>query len=247
MTGPGPNLDSIRAALAPTGILRAAINLGNPLLVTGETADGDPVGVSPDMAAEVARRLDVGLLYVPYPSPGELGDDAGADAWDIGLIAAEPKRAETIDFTAPYCEIEATYLVPEGSPLTSVDVVDQPGVRIAISARSAFDLYLTRTLQHAELVRAEGLSASLDLFRAEDLDALAGLRPGLLKNAKDHPGTLVLDGHFTTVQQAIGAARGRAPDAVAFLEAFVADAKSSGLVAELIERHGVTGRLLVAS
>ena len=241
------DMAAVRSALAPTGVLRAAINLGNPLLVTGETTGGDPEGVSPDMAAEIARRIGAEIRYVPYPSPGELGDDAGADAWDIGLIAAEPKRAEIIDFTAPYCEIEATYLVPPGSPLTNVDVVDQPGVRIAISARSAFDLYLTRTLQHAELVRAEGLAGSLALFKAEGLDALAGLRPGLIEDAASHPGTSVLDGHFTTVQQAIGAPRGRPPEAAAFLEEFVAEAKAGGLVASLIERHGVAGRLMVAS
>jgi polar amino acid transport system substrate-binding protein len=240
------DLGAIKAALAPDGTLRAGINLGNPLLVTGETDAGDPVGVSPDMAAEIANRLGVGIRYVPYPSPGALGDDAGADAWDIGLIAAEPKRAETIDFTAPYCEIEATYLVPPGSPLTNVDAVDQPGVRIAISARSAFDLYLTRTLKHAELVRAEGLAGSFELFRSEGLDALAGLRSGLIANAATIPGATVLDGHFTTVQQAIGVPRGRPPEAAAFLEDFVAEAKAGGLVASLIDKHGVTGRLLVA-
>ena len=236
----------LRTALAPTGRLRAGINLGNPLLVTGETPDGEPAGVSPDMAAEIARRLDVGIRYVPYDSPGALGDDAGADAWDIGLIAAEPKRAETIDFTAPYSEIEATYLVPAGSPLASVDAVDRAGVRIAISARSAFDLYLTRTLHHAELVRAEGLAGSLALFQAEGLEALAGLRPGLLENAAGLPGATVLDGHFTTVQQALGTPRGRPAVAATFLEDFVAEAKATGLVAQLIERHGVPGRLLVA-
>lgn len=235
-----------KAALAPTGVLRAGVNLGNPLLVTGGTEAGDPAGISPDMAAAVAEALGVDVQFVPYPSPGALGDDAGADAWDIGLIAAEPKRAETIDFTPAYCEIEATYLVPPGSPLTSIDAVDKPGVRIAISARSAFDLYLTRTLEHAELVRAEGLAGSFELFRSKGLDALAGLRPGLTENASTIPGATVLDGRFTTVQQAIGTPKGRPPEAVQFLEFFVAEAKTSGLVSNLIDKHGVTGRLMVA-
>lgn len=240
------DLGAIRAELAPTGVLRAGINLGNPLLVTGETADGDPVGVAADMTAEIARRLEVPITYVTYPSPGALGDAAGEDAWDVGLIGAEPQRAEKIDFTDPYVLIEATYLVPAGSTLNEIADVDQPGVRIAISARSAFDLYLSRNLEHAELVRAQGLKGSLELFRNEGLDALAGLRPGLLQNVEDMPGARVLDGRFTTVNQAIGTPKGR-PQAAAWLQAYVTEALEGGLVAGLIDRHGVTGKLLPAT
>ena len=235
----------IRSELAPTGTLRAGINLGNPLLVTGRTSAGDPEGVSPDMAREIAERIGLGVTYVTFASPGELVDAADADLWDIALVAAEPSRAKTIAFTPAYVEIEATYLVPAGSPIGAIGEVDRPGVRIAVSGRSAYDLYLTRTLQSAELVRAPGLKASFDLFVADKLDVLAGLRPGLMENAASMPGWRILDGRFMAVQQAIGTRRrNKAGDA--FLRDFVEEAKTSGLIGRLIERHGVTGRLLVA-
>lgn len=234
-----------RSELAPRGKLRAGINLANFLLVTGRSAAGDPEGVAPDMAREIARRLDVEIAYVPFPTPGELADACGGDVWDIGLIADEPARAETIAFTAAYVEIEATYLVPAGSPLMGIEDVDRAGVRIAVSGRSAYDLYLTRHLKQAELVRADGIDASYDLFVNDDLDALAGLRPRLIEDVEKLPGARVLNGRFTAVQQAIGTRRGN--DAgLAFLKEFVEEAKASGLVARLIDRHGVTGRLTVA-
>lgn len=230
----------LRAELAPTGTLRAAINMANFLLVSGRSADGGPEGVAPDMAREIATRLGVPVTYVPFESPGLLADEALHNVWDIGLIGAEPARAEHIAFTAAYVEIEATYLVPAGSPLQTIEDVDKPGVRIAVSARSAYDLYLTRHLQHAELVRAEGLNASFDLFVNEKFDALAGLRPRLISDVEKLPGARVLDGRFTAVQQAIGTPRGR-DASIAFLRDFVEEAKSSGLVARLIERHRVRG------
>jgi polar amino acid transport system substrate-binding protein len=230
----------LSAELAPTGTLRAGINMANFLLVTGRTADGDPQGVAPDMASEIAARLGVPVAYVPYASPGPLADDATNNVWDIGLIGAEPARAEHIAFTPAYVEIEATYLVPAGSPLQAISDVDKKGVRIAVSARSAYDLYLSRYLEHAELVRVEGLNAALDLFVTDKLDALAGLKPRLLSDVEQVPGARILDGRFTAVQQAIGIPRGREAGA-AFLRDFVEEAKSSGLVARLIERHSVRG------
>src|SRR3954468_22987475 len=134
--------DKVKAELAPTGVLRAGINLSNFLLVTGRTADGDPEGVAPDMARAIADRLGVGGRYVPYPKPGLLADAAGTDAWDVGLIGAEPQRAEKITFTPAYVEIESTYLVPPGSKLRTIAQVDQPGVRIAVAARTAYGLWL---------------------------------------------------------------------------------------------------------
>ncbi|MDH3232694.1 MAG: transporter substrate-binding domain-containing protein [Alphaproteobacteria bacterium] len=237
--------DDITTELAPTGVLRAGINLSNPLLVTGKSAAGDPEGVSPDMARAIADKLGIDVTYVTFPSPGELADAAEADAWDIGLIAAEAKRAETIAFTPAYVEIEATYLVPAGSSVATIDEVDRPGVRIAVSGRSAYDLYLARTLEHAELVRGQGLDGTVDLFAAEKLDVLAGLKPGLMENLKRLPGARILDGRFTVVQQAIGTQKHKTA-AAAFLTDFVAEAKASGLVAGLIDKHGVTGKLLVA-
>jgi polar amino acid transport system substrate-binding protein len=226
--------------LAPHGVLRAGINLSNFLLVTGRSASGDPEGVAPDMAREVASRLGVPIKYVPFPKPGELADAAGTDTWDIGLIGAEPARAEKIAFTAAYVEIEATYMVPPGSPLHAIEQVDQPGIRIAVSARSAYDLWLERNIKHATLIRSGGLDASYEQFVGDKLDALAGLRPRLLTDVQKLPGARILDGQFTAVQQAIGTARENAAGA-AFLRAFVEDAKASGLVAGLIERHRVVG------
>jgi polar amino acid transport system substrate-binding protein len=231
--------------LAPTGVLRAAINMGNFLLVTGKTPTGDPVGVSPDMAREIAQRLGVPVKYIPYARPGEIADDAGKGLWDIALIGAEPQRAAVINFTAAYCEIEATYLVPAGSPIRSIDEVDQPGRRVAVTARSAYGLWLENNYKNGQLLQFDSADAALKAFDGEKLDAYAGLRPGLIDVQKARPGSRILDGQFTAVQQAVGTAKTNTAGA-AFLRDFVEEAKKSGLVARLIERHGVVGRLSVA-
>jgi polar amino acid transport system substrate-binding protein len=228
------------AELAPTGVLRAGINLSNFLLVSGRSPSGDPVGVAPDMAREIAARLGVPVRYVTFPRPGELADAAGAGVWDIGLIAAEPARAETIAFSPAYVEIEASYLVPPGSPLSSLEAVDRPGVRIAVTERAAYDLWLSRHIEHAELVRSESLDSAYQQFVDDQLDALAGLKPRLLQDLEKLPGARILDGRFTAVQQAVGTARTNETGA-AFLRDFVEVAKASGLVARLIERHKVRG------
>lgn len=232
--------------LTVPGTLRVGINLGNSLLVTGTSPTGEPEGVAPDMAAAVADRLGVAVSYLTFGSPGELADAVDRDEWDIGLIAEEPKRAEKIAFCDAYVEIEATYLVPKGSPLQSIEDVDQPGIRIAVADRAAYDLYLARTLKHAELHRAKGLSGAFELFATEKLDALAGLLPALQKNAESLPGSRVIGGRFTAVRQAIGTK----PENLglrAFVEQFTAEAKESGFVAGLIDKHGVRGKLQVAS
>jgi polar amino acid transport system substrate-binding protein len=234
------------AELAPTGVLRAAINLGNFLLVTGRGANGEPQGVAPDMAAEIAARLGVGVEYVPFARPNTLADAAEDGVWDIGLIGAEPARAEKIAFTAAYVEIEAAYLVRPGSPIARIEDVDRPGVRIAVLAKAAYDLWLDRNIKHAILVRANSAEGASKLFSDRDADVLAGLRPGLISDLDRFPGARILDSKFTAVQQAIGTLRKNAAGA-AFLQSFVEEAKRSGLVAQLIERHGVSGRLSVAS
>jgi len=226
--------------LAPTGVLRAGINLSNFLLVTGRSADGDPEGVAPDMARAIADRLGVPVRYVPFPSPGELADAVEQDVWDIGLIGAEPQRAEKIDFSPPYCEIEATYLVPASSTLKTLADVDRPGVRIAVMGRSAYGLWLDRNIKHAELIRSDTLDSAYEQFVRDNLDALAGLRPRLNIEVQELPGARILDGKFAAVQQAIGTARKNSAGA-AFLRDFVEEAKSSDLVARLIERHNVNG------
>jgi polar amino acid transport system substrate-binding protein len=235
-----PISPDIIAELAPTGVLRAGINLSNFLLVTGKAANGDPEGVSPDMARAVAERLGVPVKLVTFPSPGELADQAGKNVWDIGNIGAEPQRAETIAFTAAYAEIEATYMVPPGSPLKTIADIDVAGVRIATPGRSAYGLYLERTIKHATLVNADSLGAATELFLRDKLDALAGLRPGLLADIGKLPGARIMDGKFSSVQQAIGTAK-RNTAGAAFLAAFVEEAKASGLVARFIATHKVRG------
>ena len=231
--------------LAPTGVLRAAINMGNFLLVTGRTSAGDPEGVAPDMAREIASQLGVPVAYVPYARPGELADAAGSGVWDIGLIGAEPQRAEKIAFTPAYVEIEATYLVPAGSPLQTIADVDKRGRRVAVTARSAYGLWLENNYKEGELLQFDNAEAALKAFDGEKLDAYAGLRPGLIDLQKARPGSRILDGQFTAVQQAVGTARSNAAGAT-FLRDFVEEAKKSGLVAGLIEKHKVTGRMSVA-
>lgn len=232
--------DKVRAQLAPTGVLRAGINLSNFLLVTGRSESGDPTGVAPDMAREIAAALGVPVKYVTFKSPGELGDQVGKDVWDIGLIGAEPQRAEKIQFTAAYVEIEATYMVPEGSPIRSIADVDKKGVRIAVSARSAYDLWLVNNIRNATLVQVSGLDAAYEKFMSDKLEVLAGLRPGLLKDVEKAPGLKILEGKFTAVQQAVGTAKANVEGA-AFLADFVEKAKKSGMVQGFIERHKVKG------
>ncbi len=230
----------IISELAPTGVLRAGINLSNFLLVTGKSASGDPEGVSPDMARALADRLGVPVKYVSFKSPGELADQAGRGVWDIGLIGAEPQRAETIAFTAAYAEIVATYLVPAGSTLRTIAEVDAPGVRIAVTGRSAYGLWLDRNIKRATLVRSDTIDSAYEQFVRDKLEALAGLKPRLLSDQEKLPGSRILDGQFTAVQQAIGTAK-KNTAAAAFLRSFVEEAKASGLVARLIERHKVRG------
>jgi len=226
--------------LAPTGVLRAAINMGNGLLVTGRTPSGDPTGVSPSMAAAIAERLGVPLKLTPYPKPGEIADDAGTGKWDIALIGAEPQRAEKIYFTAAYAEIEATYLVPAGSPIKSIAEVDKPGIRIAVTARAAYDLWLERNIKQATLVHPEKGISAFDLFVRDKLEVFASLRPGLLSDVQKLPGSRILEGQFTAVQQAVGTSRANEAGSK-FLSDFVEEAKRSGLVARFIALHKVNG------
>ena len=232
--------DKARAELAPTGVLRAGINLSNFLLVTGRTASGDPVGVAPDMAGAIAESLGVPIKLVPFKSPGELADQAGKDIWDIGLIGAEPQRAAVMTFSAAYVEIEATYMVPPGSPITSIDQVDRKGVKVVTSARSAYGLWLENNIKNAELIQIAGLDGAFNKFKDDKIDVLAGLRPGLLKDVAKMPGATILPGKFSAVQQAVGCNK-PAAEGARYIAHFVENAKKSGLVASLIEKHKVKG------
>jgi polar amino acid transport system substrate-binding protein len=226
--------------LAPTGVLRAGINLSNFLLVTGKAPNGDPTGIAPDMARAVADRLGVGVTYATYKTPGELADMAEQDAWDIGLIGAEPKRAATIAFSPAYVEIEASYIVPAGSTVQSMADVDRPGVRIAVTGNTAYGNWLDLNIKLATLVRSATLDSATEQFKRDGLDVLAGLKPKLLSDLVSLPGARILEGKFTAVQQAIGTPRKNTAGAV-FLNHFVEQAKASGFVAELIKRHSVVG------
>lgn len=229
-----------RAALAPGGKLRVGINHSNFLLVDPGSPHGAPTGIAPDLALELGRHLGVPVEFVSFDAAGKTADAIRDAAVDAGFIASEAERASVIEFSSAYLELPATYLVPAGSPLRSLSEVDRSGVRIAVSGRSAYDLYLTRTLVSAQLVRAEGIPAAFELFVDQKLEALAGLKPGLLSDAQKLPGSRLLDGQFTAVQQSIGVPKKRAA-AAKVLREFVEDAKRSGLVAQLVEKHGVRG------
>jgi polar amino acid transport system substrate-binding protein len=235
---------AVRAELGPTGKLRVALNLANFLLVLAPPPE--PRGIVVDLGRELGRRAGLPVEFIGYDRPGDVADAAATGAWDVAFIGAEPTRANEIAFSAAYLEIECTYLVPAGSALRAIADVDRPGVRIAVSARSAYDLYLARTIRHAQLVRADGIDASCDAFVSQKLDALAGLRPRLLQDVAKLPGARILDGRFTAVQQAIGTPKAR-QGAAGYLREFAEEIKRTGLVAELIARHGVRGVSVAAA
>jgi polar amino acid transport system substrate-binding protein len=230
----------IRQELAPSGTLRVGLNYGNFLLVLKDEPDGSPRGIAPDLGRELGKRLGVPVEFVRFDAAGKLADAVKGNAWDVAFLGAEPQRANEIAFTAAYLEIPATYLVPAGSPIRSLADVDKPGIRIAVSDKSAYELWLSRNIKHAELKRTQGIDASYDLFVNERLEVLSGLRPRLLSDVQKLPGARILDGQFAAVQQAIGTPKPRAAGA-AYLKAFVEDVKASGVVAEAIKRNNAQG------
>ncbi len=236
---------AVRSELAPTGKLRVGLNMSNFLLTATDAATGKPKGIAADLGQELGRRLGVPVELVPFPNPGALADAAQTGVWDVGFLGAEPQRANEIDFTAAYVEIEATYLVPPGSPLKAIADVDRQGTRIAVPEKSAYELYLTRSLKNAELVRIKGADAAFKQFVADKLDALAGLRPRLVTDHENLPGSRILDGNFTAVQQAAGTPKGR-PAGAQYLRGFIEDVKATGLVARLIEKNNVRGLTVAA-
>ena len=228
-----------KAELTPSGRLRAGINFQNVLLTT-LGPKGEQGGVAVEFARELARRLGVELEIIAYQSAGALADSVASGAWDISVLGIEPQRAEQITFATPLTEIEATYLVPAGSSLRAIDEVDRPGVRIASAAKSAYDLYLSRTIKRAQLVQVQGIEAAQDHFVREKLEVLAGLKPGLLEFVETLPGARLLDGNFYVVRHTVGTPKGR-PAADAYLNDLVEDVKAAGLVAQWIKKSGVKG------
>lgn len=223
--------------LAPTGRLRATINLGNPVLAQQDAATGEPRGVSVDLARELGRRIGLPVELVTFDAAGKAFAALGSEACDVGFLAIDPARAEDLAFTAPYVLIEGTYMVPDASPLREVGDVDRDGVRIAAGRNAAYDLYLSRTLKRAKLVYAPTSHAALEMFAAERLDAAAGVRQPLLAFAGTHPGLRVMEGRFMAIEQAIATPKPRA-DGAAYLRTFVEEMKASGLVAASLARSG---------
>ena len=242
---PSNSADS-RSDLAPTGTLRVGINRGNFLVVTQDPASGELRGIAVDLARELGRRAGLPVEFITYASAGKMAEAVKTGAWDVAFLGAEPERRNEISFTPAYLEIEATYLVPAGSSIRAIAEVDRDGVRIAVAAKSAYDLFLSRTLQRARLMRAEGIDASFKLFIADKLEALAGLKPRLVADAQLLPGSRILEGRFTAIQQAIGTSRGRDAGA-AYLRDFIEDVKASGFVAQAMEKHGVRGVSVASS
>ncbi len=224
-------------ALAPTGKLHAAINFGNPVLAQKDPTTGAPGGVSVDLARELGRRLGVPVELVTFDAAGKVFDALGSGAWDVAFLAIEPVRAAQISFTAPYVHIEGTYLVRTDSPLRAIGDFDRDGVRIAVGNKSAYDLYLSRTLKRAQLVRAPTAPASIELFVKERLDFVAGVKQPLVHYAAANPGYRVIEGRFMLIEQAMGTPQGRAAGA-RYLREFVEEMKASGFVARALERSG---------
>ena len=229
--------------LAPTGTLRAAINFGNGVLAQ-KGPNGEPRGISADLAAALAKRLGVPLQFVTFQAAGKVFEALAANKVDVGFIAIEPARATDVAFTAPYVIIEGTYMVRNDSPLRDVGDVDRAGIRIGVGLASVYDLYLTRTLKHATLVRAKvgGAAAGIPVFLDQKLDAAAGVRQPLDDYAKDHPGFRVMTGAFEQIGQAMGTPKGR-PAAAAYLHGFVEEMKASGFVADALKRSGQVAKV----
>lgn len=226
-------MGDLSADLAPTGVLRAAINLGNPVLAHGTPSA--PAGVTVDIAREVGARLGVPVEFACFDAARKSFEALTSGAADLCFLAIEPARAAEVAFTAPYVVIEGVYVVPEDSPLRSPAEVDRPGVRVGVKQGSAYDLYLTRTLEHATIVRGEdGVVA----FEEQGLEVAAGIRQPMTAYVAAHPGNRVIDERFMQIRQAVGTKPDRRPETVAFLHDLVEELKANGFVAESLRRAG---------
>jgi polar amino acid transport system substrate-binding protein len=232
------------SAFAPGGTLRASINLGNPILANKDAATGEPVGVSIDLAREFARRLGVGIELVVFEKAAASVDAVRNEKADIGFFAIDPARSEGLLFTAPYVLIEGSYLVRESSPLTDNTQVDAKGHRISVGAGSAYDLFLTREIEQAEIVRLQGAAAALAALRSGAVEVAAGIRQLLEAEARREPGVRVLPGRFMVIQQAMGTPASRGAEAQALLSSFVEEMKASGFVADALQRHRIEGAIV---
>jgi polar amino acid transport system substrate-binding protein len=231
---------TVRSDLAPTGTLRAAINFGNPILATKDPSTGEPRGVSVDLSRELARRLGVPVQFVTYDAAGKVVEGLKSGAWDVAYVAIDPARAVDISYTAAYVVIEGAYLVTQNSPIRNNEEVDRQGVRVVVGAGSAYDLFLSRNLKQATIVRAPTSPAVTDMFVAQKLDVAAGVKQQLEADARRIPGLRLLEGRFMVINQAMGTPKGREAGAK-YLREFVEEMKASGFVAQALERHRIEG------
>jgi len=235
---------SMAVVCAPGGTLRASINLGNPVLASVDPATGKPVGVSVDLATEFANRLGVPLQLVAVKSAGASVENVNQGNADIGFFAVDPERGQDIAFTRPYVLIEGFYLVRETSPITTNDEVDQPGVTVAVGKGSAYDLFLTRELHHATLVRIPTSPAVVQGFLDQHLDVAAGVKQQLEKDAATAGGLRILKQRFMVIRQAMGVPKAKGDAAAAYLSRFVEEMKASGFVAASLARHHIAGAVV---
>ncbi|MBU9216750.1 ABC transporter substrate-binding protein [Burkholderia gladioli] len=234
-------VSAIVSAFAPHGVLRASINLGNPILAGHDPASGAPAGVSVDLARALGAQLGVPVELVVFATAGESVAAVGDERADVGFFAIDPLRAESIAFTSPYVLIEGCYLVREASPIRANEEVDRPGVRVTVGKGSAYDLFLTRELKAAAIERAPSSPTVVSTFLAEGHDVAAGVKQQLEADAARQPGLRLLDGRFMVIRQAMGLPRSRGQAAAEALDAFVEARKASGFVAEALARHHVAG------
>ena len=225
--------------LAPSGKLRAAINLGNPVLAS-RGADGRLQGVSVDLATELAGRLGVPVDLIAFDAAGKVVEAGAKGGWDIAFVAIDPKRSAEIAQSPPYVVIEGAYLVRNDSPLRDNAQVDRKGNRIVVGRNSAYDLFLTRSIKHAEIVRIQGSQFVVDYFLKNDVEVAAGVKQQLEMDAKRVGGVRLLPGRFMVINQAMASQRDR-PAGAQFVRAFIEDMKASGSVAKALERHGIQG------
>src|SRR5512146_1030743 len=232
--------DSIRAALAPTGTLRATINVGNPILAGVNNTTG-PYGVSLDIARELARRLGTALECVVVKAAAKSVETVAEGGADVGFFAIDPVRGAEIAFTEPYVLIEGCYLVRQDSPIKDNGQVDAPGTRVAAGAGSAYDLFLSRELKRATIVRVPTSPAVVDAFVEQGLEVAAGVKQQLQADATRHQGLRLIEEPFMVIRQAMGVAKARGGAAAQYLRSFVDDLRASAFVREALTRHGIKG------